>query len=129
MISTRVLLISALSTLVVAILSGCGGSGASESELAHLRARVAALDDRLTTLEAETRRLQQKGGVTRRVATLEARSSTASKNDEAFYTSVGALYSWVYCGAHPSCHVPLGTPGALHTDDRYPGRIFATPAP
>ncbi len=110
-------------------ISGCGGNGTNEGEVAHLRGRVTVLNHRVATLESEMQRLKQNGSAGRRLSRLEARASILAKNDDAFYTSVGALYLQVYCDSHPTCHVPLSTPGVLYTDDRYPGRIFATPAP
>jgi hypothetical protein len=120
--------IVALGALALAF-SGCGSSGASESEVAHLRARVAALDKRVSALQDETQRLKQGDALGARVAKVEARASTLAKNDDAFYDSVYELYFLNVCGGHSGCHIPLGVPGALYTDDRYPGRIFATSAP
>jgi hypothetical protein len=110
--------------------AGCGGSDA----------RVSKLERRVAKLEVENADLREKVdaalrsrrgrvlGLSRRIAQIERRTRA---NEQALYTGVAAAQYNIACAPsyEPGCHAPLGSPGAVYTEEGKPGRIFATPFP
>jgi hypothetical protein len=113
-----------LAALVLVSLAGCGGSAVSTE-------RVANLERRIARLETENARLTR--SLSNRTAKLGSRLTTVDRrtraNDEALYDGAAMAQDGLICNFKPTCHVPLGTPGALFKEEGQPGRIFATPFP
>jgi hypothetical protein len=110
--------------LVAAVLlvgvTGCGDSGATDARIAKLERRVSNVERQNAALRA---------ALTSERRTFRATLAGIYANDEALYTGVAMAQDGVVCNRSPACHVPLGEPGAVYTEDGKPHQIFATPFP
>jgi hypothetical protein len=105
----------------VLLASSCGGSSVSS-------ARVVKLEQRVAKVEAQNAAYVHYGPELRLVALRLAKlDKRARANEQALYVGVSAAQYNIACGPggyQSSCHIPVGSPGAVYTLDGRPGRIF-----
>jgi outer membrane murein-binding lipoprotein Lpp len=127
---TKTAIILAILTLPF-ILLGCGSDSVSEARVAKLEQRVATLESANEKLRQDVDDLDASKLALR--LNFKALDNRTWANDQALYTGLGKAQYDIQCGPNPQgppgaggCHVPLGLPGAVYTNDT-PRRIFATP--